>query len=43
MSQRSRLEDKYTVKCKVCGYESIDPNKKPAQKYAKGVCPKCKP
>lgn len=41
MGWRSELEDKYTVKCKHCGYEIIDPQKKPRQKYIKGVCPQC--
>lgn len=40
MSHRSQLEDKYTVVCKDCGYEAIDPNKKPRQRYMKN-CPKC--
>ena len=41
MSWRSRLEDQYTVKCRVCGHESVDPRRKPGQKYAKGRCPNC--
>jgi len=41
MSWRSELEDKYTVKCRWCGHESIDPAKQPAQKYVKGKCPHC--
>jgi len=40
MSQRSQLEDKYTLVCKNCGYEVIDPDKKPQQKYLQD-CPKC--
>lgn len=39
MSQRSRLEDAYTVTCPECGVEWINPQKKPRQK--KAVCPKC--
>lgn len=44
MAWRKDLEDKYTVRCKSCGHESIDPNKKPAQKYLKKgtTCPNCK-
>ena len=42
MSWRSRLEDKYTVVCKHCKNETIDPEKKPAQKYLKGECQNCK-
>lgn len=41
MSWRSRLEDNHTVQCKQCGHESIDPNKKPNQKYSKEKCPQC--
>lgn len=38
---RSNLENKYTVKCIKCGHESIDPSKRPNQKYIKGKCPAC--
>jgi len=41
MSQRSALEDRYTVKCRSCGHEIIDPTKRPAQKYIRGKCPEC--
>lgn len=42
MSWRSRLEDRYTVKCRKCGHEIIDPQKKPNQKYIRaGECPAC--
>lgn len=41
MSWRSRLEDKHTVICKHCKTETIDPNKKPNQKYSKGKCSAC--
>ena len=41
MTQRSKLEDKYTLTCKVCGYQMIDPHKHPRQKYIKD-CPECK-
>jgi len=40
MSQRSRLEDRYTVVCLGCNTEWCDPEKKPHQKYPK-VCPGC--
>ena len=33
MSQRRNLEDHYTVTCKKCGHEEIDPSKKPNQKW----------
>lgn len=43
MSWRSELEEKYAVKCKRCGFEKIDPNRKPGQKYMKNEdCPMCK-
>ena len=42
MSWRSNLEDKYTVICRNCKKEIVDPDKKPAQKYFKGECPFCK-
>jgi peptide subunit release factor 1 (eRF1) len=41
MSWRSKLEDRYTVRCRKCGHESVDPARKPNQKYAKGRCPAC--
>jgi hypothetical protein len=37
VSNRSELEDRYTVYCYGCNTSRIDPNKKPNQKYA----PKC--
>jgi predicted restriction endonuclease len=42
MGWRSKLEDKYTVRCKFCGHEVVDPNKKPRQKYIIGECPICR-
>ena len=41
MSWRSELENKYTVLCRKCSGEIVDPNKKPNQKYHKGKCPIC--
>lgn len=41
MGHRSELEDRYTVRCRPKGHESIDPNKHPAQKYLKGTCKQC--
>lgn len=41
MSDRRTLEDRYTVTCKECGHEQIDPGKKPAQKWLED-CPQCK-
>jgi len=41
MSWRYDLEERYTVRCRKCGHESIDAAKKPNQKYAKIKCPKC--
>jgi hypothetical protein len=41
MSWRSDLENKYTVKCKYCSHEIIDPNRRPAQSYIIGACPSC--
>jgi ribosomal protein L37E len=41
MSWRSELEDRYTVKCRKCGHESLDTVKRPAQKYARGKCAVC--
>lgn len=41
MSWLQNLEDKYTVKCRVCGVEVLDHNKAPRQKYAKGKCSSC--
>lgn len=41
MSQRQEIEDQYTVACKNCGHEIIDPAKSPGQKYIIGECPKC--
>jgi len=41
MSWRQDLEDQYTVKCRHCGKEIVDPQKQPAQKYIKGKCPHC--
>lgn len=38
---RSNLEDKYTVKCKNCGFEFTDTNKKPNQKYLQDTCINC--
>ena len=39
MSWRSVLEDAYTVKCKGCGVEFVDPGKWPSQKWLRGRCP----
>jgi ribosomal protein L37E len=39
MSQRSRLEDRFTITCQRCGEEWINPQKQPAQKW--GLCPAC--
>ena len=41
MSWHQEMEDQYTVKCKKCGHEIIDPHKSPRQKYIIGKCPKC--
>jgi hypothetical protein len=41
MSWRSVLEDAYTVKCKGCGAEFVDPGKWPSQKWLRGRCPLC--
>jgi hypothetical protein len=41
MSWRSVLEDEYTVKCKGCGVEFVDPGKWPSQKWLRGCCPLC--
>ena len=41
MSWRSVLEDAYTVKCKGCGVEFVDPGKWPCQKWLRGRCPGC--
>ena len=41
MGWRSELENKYTVSCKKCGHEIVDPSKKPAQKYIQDRCPAC--
>ena len=41
MSWRSVLEDAYTVKCKGCGVEFVDPGKCPRQKWLRGRCPLC--
>lgn len=38
---RAKLKDKYTVVCKKCGKELIDPNKKSNQKFFNGKCPHC--
>jgi hypothetical protein len=40
MGQRSQLEDAQTVVCLGCSFESIEPDKKPGQKYPKR-CPNC--
>lgn len=42
MGHRWELEDRYTVTCRACGGEFVDPAKKPAQKYVIGVCPGCR-
>ena len=39
MSWRSVLEDAYTVKCKGCGVEFVDPGKWLSQKWLRGRCP----
>jgi hypothetical protein len=39
MSWRSVLEDAYTVECKACGVEFVDPGKGPSQKWLRGRCP----
>ena len=41
MSWRSVLEDAYTVKCKGCGVEFVDPGKWASQKGLRGRCPLC--
>ena len=41
MSWRSVLEDAYTVKCKGCGVEFVDPGKWASQKWLRGRCPLC--
>jgi DNA-directed RNA polymerase subunit RPC12/RpoP len=41
MSGRSILEDQYSVKCKACGVEFVDPEKWPSQKWLRGRCPSC--
>jgi len=41
MSWRSILEDEYSVKCKDCGVEFVDPGKWPSQKWLRGRCPRC--
>jgi hypothetical protein len=41
MSWRSILEDQYTVKCKACRVEFVDPGKWPSQKWLRGRCPRC--
>jgi hypothetical protein len=42
MGWTTDLEDKYTVKCKHCGMEYVDPGRKPAQKYLRGQsCVRC--
>lgn len=40
MSQRSRLEDRYTVTCPHCKVEWIKADKAPNQKWA--LCPRCR-
>ena len=40
---RHEVEDRYTVKCRQCGNEQVDPSKAPAQKYIKpGECQACR-
>jgi hypothetical protein len=41
MSWRRELEDRYSVKCKGCSHEHLDPNKQPNQRYSKEKCPEC--
>jgi predicted secreted protein len=42
MGWRTYLEDDYTVVCKRCGLELIEPFKKPNQQYIiNKPCPKC--
>jgi hypothetical protein len=41
MSWRSVLEDEYTVKCKSCGVEFVDPGRRPNQRWLRGRCPRC--
>ena len=41
MSWRSLLEDAYTVKCKGCEVEFVDPGKWPSQKWLRGRYPLC--
>jgi hypothetical protein len=42
MSWRSELEERFTVKCEKCGYEVVDPAKRPAQRYLLGrACAHC--
>lgn len=35
MNQRAELENKQSVVCLGCSFESIEPNKRPGQKYPK--------
>jgi hypothetical protein len=41
MSCRSILEDEYTVRCKGCSVEFVDPGNWPSQKRLRGRCPLC--
>lgn len=37
----NELEGSYTVRCRHCGDETIDPARQPGQKYLKGQCKVC--
>lgn len=41
MGWRTELEDRYTVRCIACGLETIDPERAPNQRYARGTCTRC--
>lgn len=41
MSWRAELEDRYTVECIACGHETIDTERAPNQRYARGTCSAC--
>jgi len=42
MSSRDNIENRFTVTCRDCGHEQIDPTKENARKYTRlGTCQAC--
>lgn len=41
MGWRSELEDRYTVTCRTCGAQFIDPTKHPRRRWLATPCPQC--